>query len=131
MRHDSPVAVELGHAEVAEVLGVGLAGEHDAGPVLLRREVLDDRADRALEHVVGEHHHARVAVDEPLGEPERLGDAAGPLLVAVEELVDAVLLAVAEQAEELAGVRAAVTSISSVTPAPTSASIAYVTIGRS
>ena len=60
-----------------------------------------------LEHVVGEHDDAGVAVDEALGEPEGLRDAARPLLVAVEELVDAVLVTVAEQAEELAGVRAA------------------------
>ena len=51
--------------------------------------------------------HDPVAVDEPLGQPERLGDAARPLLVGVEEPVDAVLVAVAEQAEELARVRAA------------------------
>ena len=64
-------------------------------------------ADRPLEHVVGEHHDAAVAVDEPLGQPERVRDAAGLLLVAVEELVDAVLVAVTEQPEELARVRAA------------------------
>ena len=39
--------------------------------------------------------------------PERVGDPALPLLVGVGEPVDAVLVAVAEQAEELAGVRAA------------------------
>ena len=70
-------------------------------------EVLDDRLQRLLEDVVGEHHANLVARDEPLREPERVGDAAGFLLVAVEELVDAVVVAVAEQAEELAGMRAA------------------------
>ena len=48
-----------------------------------------------------------LAVDEPLGEPERLGDPARLLLVGVEEPVDPVLVAVAEQAEELARVGAA------------------------
>ena len=74
---------------------------------LLSLEVLDDRPERPLEDVVGEQHAHLVARDEPLGEPERIGDAARLLLVAVEEPVDAVVVAVAEQAEELAGVRAA------------------------
>ena len=76
-------------------------------PKCCAAELLDDVPDRPLEHVVGEHDDARIAVDEPLREPERLGDPARLLLVAVEELVDAVLVAVAEQAEELAGVRPA------------------------
>src|SRR5205823_2225466 len=52
--------------------------------------------------VVGEHHAHLVAADESLGERERVGDAACLLLVAVEELVDGVVVAVAEQPEELA-----------------------------
>ena len=39
--------------------------------------------------------------------PERLGDPARLLLVAVREPVDSVLVPVAEQAQELAGMRAA------------------------
>ena len=74
---------------------------------LLPLEVLDDRLERALEDVVGEHHAHLVAGDEVLREPERLGDAARLLLVAVREQVEAVLAAVAEQAEELAGMRPA------------------------
>src|SRR5207247_9382666 len=61
-----------------------------------------DRAvgDRPLEDVVGEHHHAAVAVDEPLRQAERLRDPARLLLVRVREEVDAVRVPVAEQPEE-------------------------------
>ena len=86
---------------------IGLSREDEARAEVLAAEGLDDGPDRPLEHVVGEHDDAGIAVDEALGEAERLRDAARLLLVAVEELVDAVLVAVAEQAEELAGVRAA------------------------
>ena len=65
------------------------------------------------------------------GEPERLRDSAGLLLVAVGEPVDPVLVPVAEQPEELAGVRAARDEHQLVDAGPTSASTAYVTIGRS
>ena len=51
--------------------------------------------------------HDLVAVDEALREPERLGDAAGLLLVGVLRRSRPNSLAVAEQAEELAGVVAA------------------------
>ena len=101
------VAVELRHAEVAQVLDVALGREDDPAAALLPLEVLDDVLDRALEDVVGEHHADTVAADEALGEAERLGDAARLLLVPVGEPVDAELLAVAEQAQELARVRAA------------------------
>src|SRR3712207_7088551 len=53
------------------------------------------------------HHCDRVAVDEALGERERVGDAALLLLVGVQEPVDPVRMAVAEQPEEFAGVRPA------------------------
>ena len=60
-----------------------------------------------LEDVVGEHHREAIAVDEALREPERLGDAAGILLVGVEKAVDAPLVAVAQQPQELTRVGAA------------------------
>ena len=104
---DPALAVELGHAEVAQVLRVELVGEQDARAPRLGGEALDRRPERPLEDVVGEHHADAVAADEALREPERLRDPAGLLLVGVEELVDPVLVAVAEQAEELARVRAA------------------------
>ena len=44
IRVDAPVAVELRHAEMAKVLDVALAREHDARAALLPREVLDGRA---------------------------------------------------------------------------------------
>ncbi len=83
------------------------AREHDAGAAGLGAEVPHDRLERVLEDVVGEHDADLVAVDEPLGEREGVGDPARLLLVRVEETVDAELVAVAEQAEELARVGAA------------------------
>ena len=104
---DAAVAVELGNAEVTQVLDLRLPREHDARAELLAGEVVRRGLDRPLEDVVGEHDADLVAADEALGEPERLGDAAGPLLVAVRQQVDAELVPVAEQAKELAGVRPA------------------------
>ena len=68
--------------------------------------------------------HDLVAVDEALREPERLGDAARLLLVGVEEPLDAVLMPVAEQRKNSPACVPPVTSMISVIPAPTSASIA-------
>ena len=107
MRAHTSVAVELRHAEVAQVLDVALGREDDPAAALLPLEVVDDVLDRALEDVVGEHHADTVAADETLGEAERLRDATRLLLVPVGEPVDAELLAVAEQAQELARVHAA------------------------
>ena len=76
-------------------------------PLLLLGEALDRRPDRPPEDVVGEHDEDALVADEALGEPERLGDAAGAVLVGVGEPVDAVLLSVREQPQELAGVGAA------------------------
>ena len=101
-----PVAVHHRNAEMAQMLVLRKLGKRDARTAFLALEVLDDRPERLLEDVVGEQHAHLVAGDEPLGEPERIGDAARVLLVAVEELVDAVVVAVSEQAEELAGMRA-------------------------
>ena len=53
-----------------------------------------------------EHHEDRVTGHEPLGQAQRLGDAPGAVLIGVAEPVDAVLVAVAEEAEELTGVGA-------------------------
>ena len=75
-------------------------------PVGCGPEGVDHRLDRSLHDVVGQHHQHRVAVDESGRQPEGLGDAAGPVLVAVAEPVDAELVAVAQQPEELAGVGA-------------------------
>src|SRR5581483_6885230 len=102
---NDPPAVELGYAEMPEVLLLVDAREDDTRAPLLRLEPLDDRPERALEDVVGEEDAATLAADEPLRKPERLGDPAGLLLVGVQEPLDPVLVAVAEQPEELAGVR--------------------------
>src|SRR4029453_18814704 len=105
--HDPVLVVQLGDAEVAQVDRVVDAGQDQAGPRRLGQEVGHGRPDAALEDVVGQQDHHPVAVHEPLGQPQGLGDAAGPLLVGVQEPVDAVLVAVAEQPQELAGVGAA------------------------
>src|SRR5215218_2909169 len=100
---DPAVAVELGHAEVAQVGRVVDAGQDEAGPGGLSQEVGHGRAQAALDHVVGQHDHHPVAVHEALGEPDGLGDAARPFLVGVQQPVDGVLGPVAEHTQELAG----------------------------
>src|SRR6266550_6621203 len=104
---DPAVAVELGHAQVPEVLGVRLLGEHDTRAPVLVVKRLDTWPQRALEHVVGQEDHAAVAVHELFGESQSLCDPASLVLVGVEEALDPELLAVAKQAKKLARVRAA------------------------
>ena len=89
------------------MLGLVELGEQDPAAPLLRAEILDRGHQRLLDHVVGEHYDDAPAAPEPLREPERLGDAARLVLVRVKEPVDPVLVPVAEQPEELAGVRPA------------------------
>ena len=101
------LGVELGHAEVAQVGGVVGLGEHDAGAAALLGEVLDGGPEGALDDVVPQHDEHRVVGHEALGQAQGLGDAPGPVLVGVAEAVDAVLVAVAEEAQELPGVGAA------------------------
>ena len=88
---------------MAQVLGLLDLREDDPRPALLALEVLDRRLDRAPEDVVREHDEHAVVARESLREPERIGDPALTLLVGVLEQADPVLVAVAEQAEELAG----------------------------
>ena len=76
-------------------------------PTGSRSERFDGRSDGALEHVVRQHDEHGLSPGEVGGEAECFGDAAGPLLVGVGQLVDAVLAPVAQQAEELPGVGAA------------------------
>ena len=102
------VAVHHGDAEMAQVLVLLDLREHDARALLLPLEVLDDRLQRALEDVVGEHHAAPCrAPTKCSASPSASAMPPGLLLVAVREQVDAVLVAVAEQPEELARVRPA------------------------
>src|SRR5215207_2185772 len=103
---DPAVAVQLGDAEVAQVDRVVDPGQDDPGPGRLGQEVGHGRAHALLEDVVGQQDHHPVAVDEALGQPQGLGDAARLLLVGVQQPVDAVLVAVAEQPQELARVGA-------------------------
>src|SRR3984893_11575003 len=103
---DAIGAVEVGHTEVAQVVTIGLMREHDPSPVLLLRERLNAKPKGPLEDVVAEHDHRSIAPNEPLCQAERFGDASRLLLVRIEETVDAEVLTVAEQEQELAGVRA-------------------------
>ena len=89
-----------------KVRAVGFSGQDHPGATLLPSECLDARPDRALEHVVRQQDHASIPGDKFLGETEGFGDTAGLVLVRVEEAVDAELVSVAQQAQELAGVRA-------------------------
>ena len=81
---------------------VRFLGEHDAGATLLPAKGLVARLDRPLEDVVREKDDAPVLGDELLRQAERLSDAAGLVLVGIEEALDAEFVPVAEQAEELA-----------------------------
>src|SRR5439155_4135344 len=101
------LAVELGHAQVAKVIAIAQPGEHDPGATRLPVERLHAGPERALEDVVGKQHNAAVPADELLSQAERLGDPTRLFLVRIEKPVDAELMAVAEQAQKLAGVRAA------------------------
>ncbi len=107
-------------------------GQEDAGAGRVGPEGVDHGLDGALHDVVGQHDEHGLAVDEVLGQAERLGDAAGILLIGVGQLVDAVLVAVAQQA---AGTRRRavppVTSMISSMPALTKASMDQAIIGRS
>ena len=106
-------------------------GEENAGPGRVGPERVDHRADGALEDVVGQHDQDGIAAGKVLGQPERLGDATGLVLVGVRELVDAVLATVAQQAQELSGVGAAGHEHDFVDTDSTRASIAHAIIGRS
>src|SRR5579859_1529429 len=104
---DSRCAVHLRDAEVVEVPAVLLAPEHHPCALGLLLERLDARADGGAEDVVAQQHDRSVAADEMFGQAQGLRDPSRPVLVGVEQAVDAELFAVAEQAQELAGVGAA------------------------
>ena len=61
-------------------------------------------ADGALDDVISENHADLLAVGEMLGQGQRIGDAAFPLLICVVEVIEAELLAVGEQAKEISGI---------------------------
>jgi hypothetical protein len=70
--------------------------QEDSRPNLLALEVRHERLDGSLHDVVGQHDHRAIAVNESLGQAKRLGDAARPLLIRVQQAVDAVLVTIAE-----------------------------------
>jgi hypothetical protein len=83
------------------------AGEDDQRAALLRGEPFHERGERPFEDVVCQEDAAAVVAHESLCQAERLGDSAFMLLIGVEKPLDPVLVPVAEQPEELPGVRAA------------------------
>src|SRR6185312_13332239 len=82
-----PSVLDARDAQVAQVLRLPHVRQEDAGTLSLLPEVADGLGDRAAEDVVREHDDDPVAAAEVPGEPERLGDAAGALLLAVREPV--------------------------------------------
>ena len=101
---------DLGAAVVTESgdtepLGVRNFVQKHPGAGALLPEPLGNRGDAVADQVVPEDDAHGVAVNESLGQAQRLGDAAGALLVRVGETLEAECLAVAEQFEELARVR--------------------------
>ena len=89
------------------MLGLLHCGEQDPCPDRIGPERIDHGFDRPLHDVVGQHDEHRIAPDETLGQAKCFGDAARLLLIPVGEPVDAELVAVAQQAQELPGMGAA------------------------
>ena len=83
------------------MLGLVDPSEEHARSPSLGGEALDCRRDLLLVEVVGEHDDDRIAADELFGETERLGDAAGALLIGVEEALDSPFVSVAKKPKEL------------------------------
>ncbi len=83
---------------------IRLLAQHDARPAQLLAKGFDAGPDRPLKDVVGQENDTTVTGHEPLGQAKRLGDAAGLVLVGIQQALDAELLPVAEQAEKLARV---------------------------
>ena len=81
------------------LLGLLQAREQDPAAAPLRLEVLDRRRERALDHVVGEHHDGAPTPAEALREAERLRDPTRLVLVGVEEPVDPVVVLDRESGE--------------------------------
>jgi hypothetical protein len=81
--------------------------EDDPRPTRLPGEPFHHGSEWTLEDVVREQDAAAVAADEALSQPERLRNAARPLLVCVEEPLNPVLLSIAQQSKELPRVGAA------------------------
>jgi hypothetical protein len=103
IRTTRPASSRTGHAEVAQVLGLVDGCEQDARARRVGPKGVDHRLDRALHDVVGQHDEDRVTVDKALRLAQGLGNAAGLVLIAVEEPADPECAPVAEQPQELAG----------------------------
>ena len=89
------------------MLGLLHRGEQDPCPHGIGAEGIDHGLDRPLHDVVGQHDQHRVAPDETLRQAQCFGDATGLLLVPVGQPIDAELVSVAQEAQELSGVGAA------------------------
>ena len=88
------------------MFAIGLFRKDDSSTTFLLAKRFRTVANRPAEDVVTEQNHRAVASHELFGKAERFGDAPRLVLVRVEKPVDAKLLPVAEQAQELSCVRA-------------------------
>jgi len=82
-------------------------GQQQAGSFWSIAEPTHRRHERPAEDVVGQHHDRGVVPDELSCQSQGLGDPSRPFLVRVEQALHAELLAVRQEPEELARVRAA------------------------
>ena len=92
---------------MAQVVRVLDLGQQQAGAFRALVRSGAPRTRTTAEDVVGQHDDSGVVADELCRQAQGLGDAAGPLLVGVKEALHAELLAVGQEPEELARVRAA------------------------
>ena len=84
---DDPSVLDPWNAQMPQVLRLLHVGEEDPSATLLPAEVFDRRCDRAAEDVVGQHDDDAFVSGEVVRKTECLGDPAGALLPAVDEIV--------------------------------------------
>ncbi len=120
MNADDSRSLHLGDAKA---FGVGDLFEKDVRSGRLAAEPVGGFADAFFNDVVAQNDADFVPVGEVLRKGERVGDAAFAFLVGIVDVLEAKLLAVREQAQEVAEFRPPVTSNISVTPASTSVRI--------
>ena len=87
--------------------GIGNFLQHHHRALVLLLEAGRGIANVAFDDVVAQHHANVVALGPRLGQTQRVGDAAFAFLVGEAELLQPELLAVLQQAQEVAGVLAA------------------------
>ena len=85
----------------------GTSFEQDVRALRLLAEAVGRLPDVALDDVVAQHDADLLAVGEMFGQRQSVGDAAFAFLVGVVDVLQAELLAVGQQAQEIAGIPAA------------------------